>query len=137
MPLQLPVFHHIPSTVCCFSFEYCSYVPLPSPLQLLGYIHQQKNQKGVSEMILRLYNPFLWRALKVANPHVRANAASLLFDAFPLQEPSSTREEIDLGMQKQFDAMMVWYTHLLYQWTSIVCALHVLYSYAYTQALNG
>ena len=87
--------------------EYCSYVPLPSPFQLLGYIHQQKNQKGVSEMILRLYNPFLWRALKVANPHVRANAASLLFDAFPLQEPSSTREEIDLGMQKQFDAMMV------------------------------
>lgn len=76
-------------------------------------------------MILRLYNPFLWRALKVANPHVRANAASLLFDAFPLQEPSSTREEIDLGMQKQFDAMMVRYTPLLYQWTSIVCALHV------------
>ena len=79
----------------------------PLTLQLLGYIHQQKNQKGVSEMILRLYNPFLWRALKVANPHVRANAASLLFDAFPLQEPNSTREEIDLGMQKQFDAMMV------------------------------
>ena len=108
----------MPLTVCFFSFEYCTlhvHLPLPSLLQLLGYIHQQKNQKGVSEMILRLYNPFLWRALKVANPHVRANAASLLFDAFPLQEPSSTREEIDLGMQKQFDAMMVRYTHLLYQ----------------------
>ena len=83
--------------------------PPPPLLQLLGYIHQQRNQKGVSEMILRLYNPFLWRALKVANPHVRANAACLMSDAFPLQEPNSTREEINLSMQKQFDAMTVQY----------------------------
>ena len=64
-------------------------------------------QKGVSEMLHRLYSPFLWRSLKVANPEVRANACTLLLDAFPLQDPDSTREEIDGVMQKQFDGMIV------------------------------
>ncbi len=32
---------------------------------------------------------------------------TLLLDAFPLQDPDSTREEIDGVMQKQFDAMIV------------------------------
>ena len=38
---------------------------------------------------------------------MRANAASLLLDAFPLQDPDSTRDKIDEIMQKQFDIMMV------------------------------
>lgn len=58
-------------------------------------------------MLLRLYNPFLWRSLKVASPQVRTNAATLFLDVFPLQDPDSTRQEIDTVMQKQFDAMMV------------------------------
>ena len=74
---------------------------------MLSYINQQHAQKGVSEMLLRLYSPFLWRSLKVAHPHVRANAASLLLDAFPLQDPDSTRDQIDVVLQKQFDLMMV------------------------------
>ena len=86
--------------------------PSPSPLspslaQLLGVFHEQRTQKGVSEALLRLYSPFLWRALKVANPYVRANAAAVLFDAFPLQDPDALREETDLLMQRQFDCMMV------------------------------
>ena len=76
-------------------------------LQLLSYIHQQRSQKSVSEMLSRLYNPFLWRSLKVANVYVRANAATLFLDAFPLQDPDSSREEMDAVMQKQFDAMTV------------------------------
>ena len=75
--------------------------------QFLEQIHSQRMQKGVSEMFLRLYSPFLWRSLKVANPEVRANACTLLLDAFPLQDPDSTREDIDGVMQKQFDAMVV------------------------------
>lgn len=58
-------------------------------------------------MLSRLYNPFLWRSLKVANVYVRANAATLFLDAFPLQDPDWSREEIDAVMQKQFDAMTV------------------------------
>lgn len=74
---------------------------------MLTWIHQQRPQKGVSKMLLRLYCPFLWRSLKVAHPHVRANAANLLLDAFPLHDPDSTREQVDEIMQKQFDSMMV------------------------------
>ncbi len=77
-------------------------------VQLLSHIHQQQHsQKGVSEMLLRLYSPFLWRSLKVAQSHVRANAASLLLDAFPLQDPNQTREQTDSLLQKQFDLMTV------------------------------
>ena len=45
--------------------------------QVLAYTHAQKRQRGVDSMLLRLYEPILWRALKVANPHVRRNAATL------------------------------------------------------------
>ncbi len=77
--------------------------------QFLEQVHSQRMQKGVSQMLHRLYSPFLWRSLKVANPEVRANACTLLLDAFPLQDPDCTREEIDEVMQKQFDAMKVSY----------------------------
>ena len=58
-------------------------------------------------MLLRLYSPFLWHSLKVAHSHVRANAAFLLLDTFPLQDPDATREQTNDVLQKQFDAMMV------------------------------
>ena len=43
----------------------------------------------------------------MAHPHVRANAAFLLLDAFPLQDPDATRKQTNDVLQKQFDAMMV------------------------------
>ena len=61
----------------------------------------------MSKMLLRLYSPFLWCYLKVAHPHVRANAVFLLLDAFPLQDPDATREQTNDVLQKQFDAMTV------------------------------
>ena len=51
---------------------------------------------------------------QVANSHVRANAVCLMMDAFPLHDPSSTREEIDTLLQKQFDLMSVSPLILLY-----------------------
>lgn len=44
---------------------------------------------------------------QVANCHVRANAVCLMLDAFPLHDPSTTREECDTVLQKQFDLMTV------------------------------
>ncbi|CAH1776019.1 unnamed protein product [Owenia fusiformis] len=73
--------------------------------KVLHYIHGQKKQRGVDEMLLRLYDPIIWRSLKVANSTIRGNAVSLLIDAFPLQNPDSTVEELDFIMQKQFDAL--------------------------------
>ncbi|XP_065184272.1 condensin-2 complex subunit G2-like [Sycon ciliatum] len=75
-------------------------------LKLLGFLHQQKVFRGMDNMLLRLYDPILWRALKVANVCVRANAASLLIDAFPLQNSDSTREENDELLQKQINVLL-------------------------------
>ena len=38
---------------------------------------------------------------------VRANAAALLTDTFPLQNPDAANEEIDALLQKQFDIIKV------------------------------
>ena len=38
---------------------------------------------------------------------VRANAAALLTDMFPLQNPDAGNEEIDALLQKQFDILKV------------------------------
>jgi condensin-2 complex subunit G2 len=80
-------------------------------------------------MLLRLYEPIIWRSLKVANPlgkqttahyvqghlvsltcttyvfldAVRRNATVLLADAFPLQDPDSAQRETDELLQKQFN----------------------------------
>ncbi|XP_025083646.1 condensin-2 complex subunit G2-like isoform X1 [Pomacea canaliculata] len=77
----------------------------PILFKVLSYLHRQKKQRGVDAMLLRLYEPILWRSLSVPNTDVRTNSASLLLDAFPLQNPDSTAEEVDLMLQKQFDLM--------------------------------
>ena len=64
-----------------------------------------KRYDGVDEMLLRLYNPILWRSLNAANHHVRSQSTVLLIDAFPLQDPSSTNEIIDGILTKQFNIL--------------------------------
>ncbi|XP_033124191.1 condensin-2 complex subunit G2-like [Anneissia japonica] len=73
--------------------------------KILGCFHRQKVHQGVDKMLLKLYNPILWRSLKVANGTVRANSITLLIDAFPLQDPKETKEERDNLLQKQFDIL--------------------------------
>ncbi|KAL6047782.1 Condensin-2 complex subunit G2 [Balamuthia mandrillaris] len=73
--------------------------------RILSCFHQEKKQRGVDEMLLRLYEPILWRSLKVANTLVRRNAALLLFEAFPIQDPDSPAREVDEQLQKQFEVL--------------------------------
>ena len=53
--------------------------------RVLGALHGAKSAPGVDALLLRLYQPILFRALSAANPAVRRNALGLLVDAFPLQ----------------------------------------------------
>jgi condensin-2 complex subunit G2 len=73
--------------------------------KVLSVLHSKKKHKGVDAMLLRLYEPILWRSLNVANPLVRRNAASVFLEAFPLQDPDSNQQETDELMQKQFSAL--------------------------------
>ncbi|NXA72355.1 CNDG2 protein, partial [Thryothorus ludovicianus] len=87
------------------------HLPKSSPVhskvrEMLSYFHKQsKARQGVEEMLYRLYQPILWRALKARNSEVRANAAFLFVDAFPLRDPSFTAEEMDNEIQKQFEEL--------------------------------
>ncbi|GCB60688.1 hypothetical protein scyTo_0012786, partial [Scyliorhinus torazame] len=84
------------------------YLPKNSPVhskvrELLSYFHQQKLRQGVDEMLHRLYQPILWRALKARNSEVRANAAILFVEAFPIRDPGLSNEEVDIEIQRQFE----------------------------------
>ena len=70
--------------------------------RVLAVFHEAKRQRGVDEMLLRLYEPILWRILKVANPAVRCHAGTLLVAAFPLQNPDAPRSQFEEGLQRQF-----------------------------------
>uniref|UniRef100_A0A8B9MAH1 Condensin-2 complex subunit G2 n=1 Tax=Accipiter nisus TaxID=211598 RepID=A0A8B9MAH1_9AVES len=75
-------------------------------LECRNYFHKQsKVRQGVEEMLYRLYQPILWRALKARNSEVRSNAAFLFVDAFPVRDPSFNTEEMDNEIQKQFDEL--------------------------------
>ncbi|KAJ7322173.1 hypothetical protein JRQ81_018460 [Phrynocephalus forsythii] len=87
------------------------HLPRNSPLhpkvrELLSYFHKQnKCRQGVEEVLFRLYQPILWRALKATNSEVRSNAALLFVDAFPILGPSFNREDTDNEIQRQFDEL--------------------------------
>ncbi|CAM9206403.1 unnamed protein product, partial [Phaeothamnion confervicola] len=73
-------------------------------MTVLAPFHDRRRQKGVDGALLRLYEPILWRALRCANPTVRAQACAMLGAAFPLQEPTAGAEAVEKILQRQFDA---------------------------------
>uniref|UniRef100_K3WUA7 Uncharacterized protein n=1 Tax=Globisporangium ultimum (strain ATCC 200006 / CBS 805.95 / DAOM BR144) TaxID=431595 RepID=K3WUA7_GLOUD len=71
---------------------------------VLQIFFENKRHTGVDEMLYRICSPILWRGVKAANDSVRRQAAVLLFDNFPLRDPQFNNEQMDLTLQKQFDA---------------------------------
>jgi len=67
--------------------------------------HDNKCSRAMDEMLLRLYNPIIWRSLSVANPTVRFRATRILARAFPLQDPEASVATADENLQKQFTTM--------------------------------
>ena len=68
-------------------------------------MHDQKRQRGVDALLVHLWEPILWRSLRVANPNVRKNAAMIFVEAFPLQDPKLPAVELDALLQMQFDSL--------------------------------
>jgi len=59
---------------CCSDKQFIAF-------QILSYFHKHKTQKGVDAMLLRLYEPILWRSLKVnvPTPSVRTLALRYIY----------------------------------------------------------
>ena len=77
-----------------------------SPIRhILKVIHRAKNDRQAQAMLSKLYQPILWRNLKVANSQVRANAAQLFFDAFPIEDPNVHAEERAIQQERQVQIM--------------------------------
>jgi condensin-2 complex subunit G2 len=53
--------------------------------RVLRAFHNERTVPAIEGMLHRLYQPILWRHLNSANAHVRSNALSLMFEAFPIQ----------------------------------------------------
>ena len=77
----------------------------PPIKNILKVLHRVKNDRQAQAMLSRLYEPIIWRHLKVANSQVRANAAQLFFDAFPIEDPNLQVEE--RGMQQENQVQII------------------------------
>ena len=53
----------------------------------MSYFHSQKKQRGVDSMLLRLYNPILWRALSVRLACLFCTCCAESVQPHPLQSP--------------------------------------------------
>ena len=70
-------------------------------LTVLSCLHSDRRSQPTQNMLSRLYNPILWRFLKVANHEVRQNATVLFLEAYPLEDLELTREERDFSLERQ------------------------------------
>ena len=68
-------------------------------------LHEKKSSSEVDDMLMRVYEPILWRALKVANPIARHHAVALLASVFPLQSSELPQAESDALFQKQYEQL--------------------------------
>lgn len=75
--------------------------------KILNAFHSKKKVNGVDEMLLRLYEPILFRSLNAANSTVRKNASSILIDAFPLINSENQKEDVENGIEKQYEILKV------------------------------
>lgn len=67
--------------------------------------HDNKREKRVDSLLCRIYAPLVFTGLNATNADVRRNAATLLFNAFPLHDPYSGVQEIATLLDQQFLAI--------------------------------
>ena len=61
-------------------------------MTILSHFHLAKNNRKVQTMVQKLWEPLLWRYLKVANSDVRMHATQILAEAFPIENPDDELE---------------------------------------------
>lgn len=74
--------------------------------RVLSYFRQQERSQPTLNLLARLYEPILWRNLKVANHDVRLNACELFLSNYPIEDFDQTREERDNNLEMQHSFML-------------------------------
>ena len=75
-------------------------------LALLNSFHINKKNKNVQALMQKLWEPLLWRYLKVANADVRSNAVRILTEAFPLEDPNAELEVRAAAQESQVQILL-------------------------------
>ena len=84
----------------------------PSPhmakaiLTVLSPIHSQKKNPQVDNLLYRMYNPLLWRALSATNPLVRIHASTILHTTFPLHDPYAGKAHLKEVNDKSIEILI-------------------------------
>eukprot|EP00922_Rhytidocystis_sp_ex-Travisia-forbesii_P048999 GHVS01072939.1.p1 GENE.GHVS01072939.1~~GHVS01072939.1.p1 ORF type:complete len:1368 (-),score=240.89 GHVS01072939.1:106-3666(-) len=68
--------------------------------------HKRMGDRAVTEVLVRLYEPILWRKLTVANWKVRFNAAVLLQKTFPLVDTNLPELEYQEELERTYTAVL-------------------------------
>ena len=75
-------------------------------LRVLNVLFVKKTHSSpTAALVTRLLEPILWRHLKVPNELVRQNACELFLASYPLEDPSISREEREVGLTMQHTAL--------------------------------
>lgn len=72
---------------------------------VLQGFHSKKSIAGVDGLLLRIYEPVLFRALAAANGKARRNAVQVLQEAFPIHDPSASVSDSDALINKQLSEL--------------------------------
>lgn len=83
-------------------------------LAILLPFHSLKNNTKVQQLLQNLWEPLLWRYLKVANSDVRCNATQILSDAFPLENPEDELEVRAAAQEQQIKVFQGMNSHSKY-----------------------
>eukprot|EP00118_Oscarella_pearsei_P004693 m.20511 g.20511 ORF g.20511 m.20511 type:complete len:1102 (+) comp28021_c0_seq1:59-3364(+) len=71
----------------------------------MGQFHANKDVSSVQDLLHRLYSPHMWRFMKSPNNCVRANAATLFIDCFPLISYSDLDADTDTLIQRSVETL--------------------------------
>ncbi|KAA0165644.1 hypothetical protein FNF31_00274 [Cafeteria roenbergensis] len=73
--------------------------------RVLEPVMRAKKISEVDAMVARIYGPVIWRGIEAASPAARRNSLALLVDAFPVADPTSSKDDFDSAMQRNFTAI--------------------------------
>ncbi|OII73749.1 HEAT repeat-containing protein [Cryptosporidium ubiquitum] len=91
----------IQKTFCMGSIKLNPVIALRMRL-ILHSFHTNRDDVRVNKLLLRLYDPIIWRYLSVANWKVRLNTTALLAMLFPLIDPSLSTGVYNSELDNQF-----------------------------------